>query len=124
MNFPRVDRLPEYVFTQVIALKIKAQAAGEDIVDFGMGNPDGLPPAHIVKKLDEEVKKPGNHRWLGNSPTQGHDVRVGAHAGEVSTNGFFGVFKISFSRGQSRRLTGHRLRTFWRGLRSICADCE
>lgn len=63
MNFPRVDKLPEYVFNQVIALKNKALAAGEDIVDFGMGNPDGPPPAHVVKKLDEEIKKPANHRY-------------------------------------------------------------
>jgi alanine-synthesizing transaminase len=63
MNFPRVEKLPEYVFNQVIALKTKAQAAGEDIIDFGMGNPDGPPPAHVVKKLDEEIKKPGNHRY-------------------------------------------------------------
>jgi alanine-synthesizing transaminase len=63
MNFPRIEQLPEYVFNQVIALKTKAQAAGEDIIDFGMGNPDGPPPAHVVKKLDEEIKKPGNHRY-------------------------------------------------------------
>ncbi len=63
MNFPRVEKLPEYVFNQVIALKTTAQAAGEDILDFGMGNPDGPPPAHVVSKLNEETQKPGNHRY-------------------------------------------------------------
>jgi alanine-synthesizing transaminase len=63
MNFPRIEKLPEYVFNQVIALKLKAQAAGEDIIDFGMGNPDGPPPMHVVKKLDEEIKKPNQHRY-------------------------------------------------------------
>jgi len=63
LHFPRMAKLPEYVFNQVIDLKNKALATGEDIIDFGMGNPDGPPPAPVVKKLEEEINKPDNHRY-------------------------------------------------------------
>jgi len=55
--FPRVSRLPKYVFAMVNELKYKLRREGEDVVDLGMGNPD-LPPApHIVEKLCEVAKK-------------------------------------------------------------------
>ena len=50
-DFHRIKRLPPYVFAEVNAMKARARAAGEDIIDFGMGNPDQPTPAHIVEKL-------------------------------------------------------------------------
>jgi len=56
MDFPRIKRLPPYVFNVVGDLKQKARRAGEDIVDFSMGNPDGPTPPHVVDKLVEAVR--------------------------------------------------------------------
>jgi alanine-synthesizing transaminase len=62
-QFQRISRLPPYVFNIVTDLKAKARAAGEDIIDFGMGNPDQATPEHIVNKLVESVKRPDTHRY-------------------------------------------------------------
>jgi alanine-synthesizing transaminase len=62
-DFPRIKRLPPYVFNIVGELKQKARRAGEDIIDFGMGNPDGPTPPHVVAKLIEAAAKPVNHRY-------------------------------------------------------------
>ncbi len=62
-DFPRVKRLPPYVFNIIGDLKQQARRAGEDIIDFGMGNPDGPTPPHIVAKLIEAASKPVNHRY-------------------------------------------------------------
>ena len=62
-QFHRISRLPPYVFNIVTDLKAQARAAGEDIIDFGMGNPDQATPEHIVKKLVEAVKRPDTHRY-------------------------------------------------------------
>lgn len=62
-DFPRIQRLPPYVFNVIGDLKQQARRAGEDIVDFGMGNPDGPTPPHIVAKMIEAVSKPANHRY-------------------------------------------------------------
>jgi len=62
-EFRRIKRLPPYVFNIVNGLKVKARAAGEDIIDFGMGNPDLPTPPHIVEKLCEAVRNPRNHRY-------------------------------------------------------------
>ena len=62
-DFPRIKRLPPYVFNIVGDLKQQARRAGEDIIDFGMGNPDGATPTHVVAKLVEAVSKPANHRY-------------------------------------------------------------
>jgi len=63
MEFPRIKRLPPYVFSVVDELKLKARRAGDDIVDFGMGNPDGATPQHVVRKLIEAAGKRANHRY-------------------------------------------------------------
>ncbi len=63
MEFARLDRLPPYVFAQVNEIKMEARRAGEDIIDFGMGNPDLATPDHIVDKLVEAARKPVNHRY-------------------------------------------------------------
>ncbi len=62
-DFHRIKRLPPYVFEQVNRLKAEARARGEDIIDFGMGNPDMPTPQHIVDKLIETVRKPRSNRY-------------------------------------------------------------
>ncbi|MBK1727536.1 alanine transaminase [Halorhodospira neutriphila] len=62
-DFPRIKRLPPYVFNIVNELKAAARKRGEDIVDFGMGNPDQPTPQHIVDKLCEAAQRPDTHRY-------------------------------------------------------------
>ncbi len=62
-DFPRIKRLPPYVFNIVNELKAKARARGEDIIDFGMGNPDQPTPQHIVDKLIEAAQRGDTHRY-------------------------------------------------------------
>ncbi len=62
-EFPRIRRLPPYVFNIVNDLKARARARGEDIIDFGMGNPDQPTPEHIVQKLAEAVLRGNTHRY-------------------------------------------------------------
>ncbi len=61
--FSRLQRLPPYVFSKVNAMKAAARAAGEDIIDFGMGNPDSPTPPHILSKLAEAAQDPKTHRY-------------------------------------------------------------
>lgn len=62
-QFQRISRLPPYVFNITGELKQKARAAGEDIIDFGMGNPDQPTPEHIVDKLTETAQRGDTHRY-------------------------------------------------------------
>ncbi|MFQ5480797.1 MAG: alanine transaminase [Thermodesulfobacteriota bacterium] len=62
-EFHRIKRLPPYVFNIVNELKVQARRRGEDIIDFGMGNPDQPTPKHIVDKLIEAAGNPRNHRY-------------------------------------------------------------
>lgn len=62
-DFHKVKRLPVYVFEHVNKYKAKARAAGADIIDLGMGNPDLPTPQHIVDKLVETVANPKTHRY-------------------------------------------------------------
>ena len=62
-TFHRIKRLPPYVFAEVNAMKASARAAGEDVIDFGMGNPDSPTPQHVVDKLVETVADPRTHRY-------------------------------------------------------------
>ncbi len=62
-QFPRIERLPPYVFNIVNELKAAARSRGEDIVDFGMGNPDQPTPPHIVEKLVEAARRGDTHRY-------------------------------------------------------------
>ena len=62
-QFPRIKRLPPYVFNITGELKAAARKRGEDIVDFGMGNPDQPTPKHIVDKLIESAQRGDTHRY-------------------------------------------------------------
>lgn len=68
IRFNTIERLPNYAFAEMNALKMKARHAGEDIIDFSMGNPDGRTPQHIIDKLCESVQKDKTH---GYSVSQG-----------------------------------------------------
>src|SRR3972149_6039620 len=62
-EFPRIQRLPPYVFNIVNELKAQARKRGEDIIDFGMGNPDQPTPPHLVDKLVEASQRGDTHRY-------------------------------------------------------------
>jgi alanine-synthesizing transaminase len=62
-EFSRIQRLPPYVFNITGEMKMAARRRGEDIIDFGMGNPDGATPKHIVDKMIEAALKPATHRY-------------------------------------------------------------
>ncbi|MEX2524270.1 MAG: alanine transaminase [Gammaproteobacteria bacterium] len=62
-EFPRIKRLPPYVFNIVNDLKMEERRRGEDIIDFGMGNPDQPSPQHVVDKLVEVSRRRDTHRY-------------------------------------------------------------
>lgn len=62
-QFSRISRLPPYVFNIIGELKQQARARGEDVIDFGMGNPDQPTPKHIVDKLTETAQRGDTHRY-------------------------------------------------------------
>src|SRR5579863_9740272 len=62
-NFYRIQKLPPYVFAVINEMKAKARAAQQDVVDLGMGNPDGATPQIVVDKLIEAARNPRNHRY-------------------------------------------------------------
>ena len=62
-HFSRIERLPPYVFNIIGELRTKQRRAGNDIIDFGMGNPDQPTPTHIVNKLVEAAQRENTHRY-------------------------------------------------------------
>ena len=62
-EFYRIRKLPPYVFAVINEMKAKARAAQQDVVDLGMGNPDGATPEPVIKKMIEAVRNPRNHRY-------------------------------------------------------------
>ena len=70
IRFNTIERLPNYVFAEVNAIKMAARRAGEDIIDFSMGNPDGKTPQHIIDKLCESANK---------DKTSGYSVSAGIY---------------------------------------------
>ena len=62
-RFPRIERLPPYVFNVIGEMRQSARVAGEDVIDFSMGNPDQPTPEHIVKKLVETANREDTHRY-------------------------------------------------------------
>ena len=87
-HFERIERLPNYIFAVVNDLKMQARRAGEDIIDFSMGNPDGPTPKHIVDKLIEASQKPKNH---------GYSVSKGIYKlREAITNWYARRYNVTF----------------------------
>ena len=80
-EFHRIERLPPYLFAEVNAMKARARAAGEDIIDFGMGNPDMPTPPHIVEKLIEAVRDPRTHRYSTSRGIPGLRRAIAAYYG-------------------------------------------
>jgi len=86
-EFPRIKRLPPYVFNITNELKMAARARGEDIIDFGMGNPDQPTPDHIVDKLVESALRKDTGRYsmsrgiprLRQAIAHWYDTRYGVH---------------------------------------------
>jgi len=70
-DFYRIKRLPPYVFEEVNRLKAQARAAGDDIIDFGMGNPDMPTPDHVVEKLCEVAHDPRSNRYSASRGIKG-----------------------------------------------------
>ena len=70
-DFYRIKRLPPYIFEEVNRLKAQARACGEDIIDFGMGNPDMPTPKHIVDKLIETARDPRSNRYSASRGIRG-----------------------------------------------------
>ena len=70
-DFYRIKRLPPYVFAEVNAMKAEARARGEDIIDLGMGNPDGMPAQHVIDKLCETANNPTAHRYSASKGIKG-----------------------------------------------------
>lgn len=62
-SFYRIQKLPPYVFAVINEMKAKARAAQQDVIDLGMGNPDGATPRAVVNKLIEASRNPRNHRY-------------------------------------------------------------
>jgi alanine-synthesizing transaminase len=70
-EFYRIKRLPPYIFEEVNRLKAQARANGEDIIDFGMGNPDMPTPQHIIDKLIEVARDPRSNRYSASRGIRG-----------------------------------------------------
>ncbi|MBM3774152.1 MAG: aminotransferase class I/II-fold pyridoxal phosphate-dependent enzyme, partial [Acidobacteria bacterium] len=62
-EFYRIQKLPPYVFAVINEMKARARAAQRDVIDLGMGNPDGATPEPVVQKLIEAARNPRNHRY-------------------------------------------------------------
>ena len=62
-EFYKINRLPPYIFNIVNELKVLARKNGDDIIDFGMGNPDQKTPEHIIRKMQECADKDNVHRY-------------------------------------------------------------
>ena len=78
-DFYRIGKLPPYVFAVINEMRAKARAAQIDVIDLGMGNPDGATPRVIVNKLIEATRNARNHRYSqsrGNSETARGDRRA------------------------------------------------
>ncbi len=70
-EFYRIRRLPPYVFEVVNRAMVKARSEGQDVIDFGMGNPDLPTPSHITQKLVESAQAPRTNRYSSSQGVAG-----------------------------------------------------
>jgi len=63
IQFEKINRLPKYIFAEINDLKMAARRAGEDIIDFSMGNPDARTPQPIIDKLCETAQRDKTHGY-------------------------------------------------------------
>ncbi len=59
----RLRKIPKYIFAELDEWKEEARARGLDLIDLGIGNPDGCTPEPVVKAAVESIKNPGNHGY-------------------------------------------------------------
>ena len=63
IQFGKINRLPKYLFSAINEIKMQMRHNNEDVIDFSMGNPDGMPPKVVIDKLCESAKKPKNQGY-------------------------------------------------------------
>lgn len=63
IQFGKINRLPKYLFSAINEIKMQMRRNNEDVIDFSMGNPDGMPPKAVIDKLCESAKKPKNQGY-------------------------------------------------------------
>ena len=117
-EFHSFKRLPPYVFAEVNALKAEARGAGEDIVDFGMGNPDQPPPPHVIEKLTEVAQDPRVHRYSASRGIPG--LRKANAAYYARRFGEFGDDHVRFALVENE----HRTRQAVRNIKSFFRSSE
>jgi LL-diaminopimelate aminotransferase len=59
----RLKSLPPYVFARLDELKAHAREQGLDLIDLGMGNPDGATPQPVVEAAIAALQNPANHGY-------------------------------------------------------------
>ncbi len=62
-EFYRIQKLPPYVFAVINEMRAQARASQQDVIDLGMGNPDGATPRVVVSKMVEAARNARNHRY-------------------------------------------------------------
>ncbi len=123
-EFHSIKRLPPYVFAEVNALKIEARGAGEDIVDFGMGNPD-QPPPHVIAELTEVAQEPRVHRYSASRGIPG--LRKANAAYYARRVGEYGDDPVPFARVEKEHRTRQDVRNikgFFRSSEKILKEFE
>ena len=59
----RLDQLPPYLFIEIDQKKKAALAAGRDVIDFGVGDPDRPTPEFIINRMAQAIRDPATHRY-------------------------------------------------------------
>ena len=116
-EFHSIKRLPPYVFAEVNALKAEARGAGEDIVDFGIGNPD-QPPPRVIAKLTEVAQDPRVHRYSASRGIPG--LRKANAAYDTRRFGEYGDDHVPFARVEKE----HRTRQAVRNIKDFFKSSE
>ena len=59
----RMDQLAPYLFVEINKKIAEKRARGEEVISFGIGDPDIPTPANVIDKLCEAARDPANHRY-------------------------------------------------------------